>query len=392
MSTDDQEHSIANQHDAIEAYAGKNGIEIVRTYADAGKSGLTIAGRPGLRQLMADVQTGAADFSLILVYDVSRWGRFQDADEGAYYEYLCRRAGISIVYCAEQFSNDQSIGSTIIKNIKRAMAGEYSRELSAKTFAGQARIARMGYRLGGPAMYGYRRMLLGQGGRPKGMMKFGERKSIETDRIMLVPGPPEEIRTVRWIYRTYATGHLAPVDIARKLTRRKVPPPGKRWAQHTILRILSNEAYAGTNVWNRKSAKLRSGQVQNKPDLWVRHDNAHEAIVDRKLFGQVQKVLESRRLPRLSSAELLRRLKAAWKRHRRLTQKIVNADPQLPHTHSYWYRFGSIMRAYELIGYRPSQRMLTRQKNRPITRWHMKKEKPAKDEDGFPAESIRFTL
>lgn len=68
---------------------------------------------------------------------MSRWGRFQDADESAYYEYICKRAGIRIEYCAEQFENDGSPVSTIVKGVKRAMAGEYSRELSAKVFAGQ---------------------------------------------------------------------------------------------------------------------------------------------------------------------------------------------------------------------------------------------------------------
>jgi hypothetical protein len=29
---------------------------------------------------MLEVQFGTADFQAILVYDVSRWGRFQDAD------------------------------------------------------------------------------------------------------------------------------------------------------------------------------------------------------------------------------------------------------------------------------------------------------------------------
>ena len=50
-------------------------IEIVKTYADAGKSGLRIDGRQALQQLIKDVETGAADFQIILVYDVSRWGR-----------------------------------------------------------------------------------------------------------------------------------------------------------------------------------------------------------------------------------------------------------------------------------------------------------------------------
>ena len=54
--------------------------------------------------------------------DVSRWGRFQDADESAYYEYVCKRAGIHVEYCAEQFENDGSPTATIIKSVKRAMA------------------------------------------------------------------------------------------------------------------------------------------------------------------------------------------------------------------------------------------------------------------------------
>ncbi len=93
MSTDHQKYSTENQADAIRHYATARGIDIVRTYADAGKSGLKIEGRDALKQLIDDVQSGAADYTMILVYDISRWGRFQDADESAYYEYICKRAG-----------------------------------------------------------------------------------------------------------------------------------------------------------------------------------------------------------------------------------------------------------------------------------------------------------
>ncbi len=130
MSTEHQQYSTHNQSDKIREYAEKRGIEIIKTYADDGKSGLSIGGRAALQQLIADVESGAADFNVILVYDVSRWGRFQDADESAYYEYICKRAGINVAYCAEQFENDGSPVSTIVKGVKRAMAGEYSRELS----------------------------------------------------------------------------------------------------------------------------------------------------------------------------------------------------------------------------------------------------------------------
>lgn len=92
MSTEHQQYSTENQADKIREYAARRNIEIVRTYADEGKSGLRIDGRRALQQLIKDVETGSADFQIILVYDVSRWGRFQDADESAYYEYICRRA------------------------------------------------------------------------------------------------------------------------------------------------------------------------------------------------------------------------------------------------------------------------------------------------------------
>jgi DNA invertase Pin-like site-specific DNA recombinase len=91
----------------------------------SGRSGLSVDGRDGIQRLMKEVQTGAAKFAAILVYDVSRWGRFQDAEEAAYYEHLCSRAGIRVHYCGEQFDNDGSIGSILLKSAKRVMAGEY---------------------------------------------------------------------------------------------------------------------------------------------------------------------------------------------------------------------------------------------------------------------------
>jgi DNA invertase Pin-like site-specific DNA recombinase len=126
-------------------------MEIVRTYTDAGRSGLSLQNRDALQRLIREVETKEPDFEAILVYDLSRWGRFQDTDESAYYEFLCKEAGILVHYCAEQFENDGSLSATIIKGMKRAMAGEYSRELLTKVFAGQCRLITLGFRQGGNA-------------------------------------------------------------------------------------------------------------------------------------------------------------------------------------------------------------------------------------------------
>ena len=106
MSTDHQKYSTENQSNTIEEYASKHGFTISQIYSDAGKSGLNLAGRDALKQMIGDVESGVANYSSILVLDVTRWGRFQDADESAYYEYICKKAGIQVHYVSEQFAND----------------------------------------------------------------------------------------------------------------------------------------------------------------------------------------------------------------------------------------------------------------------------------------------
>ena len=68
---------------AIAAYAASHSLTIVRKFADQGESGLRIKNRGALVELIELVGSGQADFGYILVYDVSRWERFQDIDESA---------------------------------------------------------------------------------------------------------------------------------------------------------------------------------------------------------------------------------------------------------------------------------------------------------------------
>jgi len=96
MSTEHQQYSLENQSTAIQEYAESHSFEVVRTYSDTAKSGLVLRRRTGLQQLLQDVVSGASSYRAILVYDVSRWGRFQDTDESAHYEFLCKSAGVPV--------------------------------------------------------------------------------------------------------------------------------------------------------------------------------------------------------------------------------------------------------------------------------------------------------
>jgi DNA invertase Pin-like site-specific DNA recombinase len=353
MSTEHQQYSIDNQSAAIGLYARQHHMQIVKTYADVGKSGLTVENRPGLRQLISDVQGDAIDYSTILVYDVSRWGRFQDADESAYYEYCCRRAKIAVHYCVEPFLNDGSISAVILKTIKRAMAAEYSRELSAKVFAGQSRLTELGFRQGGTAGYGFRRLLVDHRGNPKFVLEAGERKSIATDRIILMPGPPEEIEIVNEIFRLYTVGRLSSMKIAKTLNNRRVPCEGGRpWTRYIIRRMVTNPKYIGANVSNRQSAKLRGRRVNNPSEMWIRRDDAFQGIVDPDLYRRTEAEADTRSRP-YTDEQLLDHLRKLLLKHGKLSERLIRASSDTPCHQIYNLRFGGLAEAYRRIGYQP---------------------------------------
>ena len=351
MSTEHQQYSTLNQGDKILEYAKQRGIEIVRTYADDGKSGLSIGGRASLQKLIADVEAGGVDFNVILVYDVSRWGRFQDTDESAYYEYICRRAGIQVAYCAEQFENDGSPNSTIIKSVKRAMAGEYSRELSIKVFAGQCRLIELGFRQGGTAGYGLRRVLVDQSGEIKGPLKFGEHKSLQTDRVILMPGPEEEVMQVNQMFAWLIDEDLGFAEIAERLNEEGVVTDLNRpWTSSSVKTVLTGEKYIGNNVYNRQSFKLKKQHVENPPDMWIRKEGAFEGIVPLEIFMTAQEIITARSA-RLSDEELLDHLKRLYADAGELSGVLIDQAADMPSASTYASRFGSLGRAYALIGH-----------------------------------------
>lgn len=370
MSTEHQQYSTENQREVIAMYAARRGLEIVRTYADDGKSGLVLDGRDSLKRLLDDVASGRADFHVILVYEVSRWGRFQDADEAAHNEFICRRSGIDVQYCAEPFENDGSFGSDIQKMLKRKMAGEYSRELSVKVFAGQCRLIEHGYRQGGPAGYGLRRQLVDQSGAAKSELALGEKKSLQTDRVVLVPGPEHEVATVGRIYRWFVENRLVESEIAARLNAEGIKTDfGRDWNRATVHQVLINEKYIGNNVFNKRSFKLKQKRVANPTEQWVRKDGAFTAIVDPHLFFTAQgMILERGR--RLSNDDLLDRLRRLYQERGALSGVIITETEGMPSPALYRHRFGSLIRAYQLVGYTPVRDYHYVEVNRVLRRLH----------------------
>lgn len=351
MSTDHQQYSLDNQADAIARYAAQNSFRIVRTYSDAAKSGLRLKNRRGLKQLLQDAVSGQNDFRAVLVYDVSRWGRFQDSDEAAHYEYLCKSAGVPIHYCAELFTNQDGALGWILKSLKRTMAGEYSRELSVKVRSGLIRLAKLGFKLGGSAPYGLRRQLLNHNGEPKQILQFGERKSIADERVTFVPGPPEEVAIVQRIFREFADEHHSLNAIADRLNAEGVPYLRRAtWKPNTLRILVQDPHYVGMHVWGRTTALLATPKKRLPVSDWIVYPNAFEAIIPRELFLDAQEVFANL-TARLSDEELLSRLRRVYQEQGRLSCRIIDRSPLCPGATTYVKRFGGLLNVYTRLGY-----------------------------------------
>lgn len=348
MSTEHQQFSIESQMAVIAEYANSHDFEVVRTYSDEARSGIDLAHRPGLKRLLDDITDGKPDFRAVLVYDVSRWGRFQDSDESACYEFLCRRGGVNVIYCAEPFENDLSLTTTLLKTLKRLMAGEYLRELSAKVYAGQCRVVRKGFKgAGGRAGYGLRRLLLTSDGQPKLVLGDGERKSLTIERVTFTLGPTEEIRNVRKIYSLFLDADLDFTGIARWLTSKRVPYSGGKWNPQVIKAILSHPRYTGSFVYGRKSERFYSKSKLNPREEWVIQPNCFPAIIPQERFDTAQRKLNDRVCSR-SNERLLQDLRAFLDKHGRATETMLERDPTMPAAITYANRFGSFSRAKAL--------------------------------------------
>ena len=347
MSTGRQDQSIGQQLDYIGRYAAASACAVVRIYRDEGKSGLSADRRQGLRQLLADVSSGKPGFDLVLVYDVSRWGRFQDVDESAYYEHLCSRNGVRVVYCAEHFANDGSPLAHIIKSIKRTMAAEYSRELSVRTFDAQAFLLAQGYKPGGAAGYGLRRLSVRADGSVRRLLQDGERKCHPTDRVVLTPGPDAEVRTVRLIFQLYIEQKLNYRAVARFLNDGGIRALGGQcWSEARVKAVLSNEKYCGNLLYNRTSARLGARRRRNDPDHWMRSESTHACIVSPDVFTMAQRLHGM--LCGTDVQGTLERLRAVYARNGVLSYRLIDAERGMPHVAMIKKMFGSLDHAYAL--------------------------------------------
>ena len=291
---DKQENSVAIQRENTHKFAEKHDIEIINEETDEGKTGL-LADRPGFNNLFDKwiLNPDAPAFDYVLVYDVSRWGRFQDQDEAAFYEFQCKQRGKQVIYVARGFpQKENQFIEHLITSVERFMAAEYSRQLSEKVFHGCVKVTQQGYSAGGPPCYGMARLLLDVNKQPVRILKDGEHKSIANERVTFIPKGGVTTETVKYIFYRFVTDRRSLEEISDELNIRKIfSPTNNKWNSQKVLRILINEVYIGSRVYNKTSNRLKRGKRRNPQDQWVVCQNAFPAIIEKELFIRAKEKL-----------------------------------------------------------------------------------------------------
>ena len=291
---DKQENSVPIQKGHHVTFANNYGGKTIADLDDEGVSGLT-ANRPGFQSLMKDwvLNPNAPHFDYILVYDVSRWGRYQNQNEAAYYEHLCEQHGKKVLYTSKPFPREeQEMTDSIITPMERWMAAQYSRQLSGKVWHGCMKISKDGYSAGGTACYGMARLLLDESKKPIRELKKGEHKMISNQRVTFTPLNDETTQVVKDIFDMFVNKWLTIDDISDDLNEKGIPSSnGGIWNNGKVHRILGNEIYTGTRLYNKTSGKLKQKKVKNPRNEWAIAPKAFPAVVSEEMFWRAQERL-----------------------------------------------------------------------------------------------------
>jgi hypothetical protein len=255
-----QPQSLNVQEERLREYAARNNLEVVDVFADSA-SGVSIKRRKDFQRLLQIVQNGAP-FQAVLVRDVTRWGRFQNVDEGAYWEVFMLLHNVKVIYAEELFDDAPRPYDALLKVIRRVAAAEFSREKSRLVQAALASCAKQGFRVNGLAPYGMQRILVKLDGQYVRTLRPGERKESSSHRVKLMPRNGRAARTVREIFTWFTEDGLTLGEIAERLNAKAVPTArGKRWQSEAVKDILVNPAYAGINRVTFKASANFSSQT-----------------------------------------------------------------------------------------------------------------------------------
>jgi hypothetical protein len=139
--------------------------------------------------------------------------------------------------------------------------------------------------------------------------------------------------------------------IASQLNSKGIAYTGdSKWDYQAVYGVLTHPKYVGCHVYGRTSCRLYTPSVNVPKKEWILTYGAFEPVVEQGTFLQAQAILADRTLNK-SDEELLNSLRTLLAREGRLSLHLIKDSSDVPSPSTYRHRFGSLRRAYQLIGY-----------------------------------------
>jgi DNA invertase Pin-like site-specific DNA recombinase len=283
--------SLDDQHRACELLAQRLGLAIDHVYTDDGYSGGTIEQRPAMQAMLADCAQAprtAREQGFVLVLNDSRFGRFPDPEESAYWRFHLSRLGW-LVRFAEHDDTDDLPTRGIMRAVSAGEATRKRQAVQANAKRGMRGSIDRGFWCS-QAPFGFRRKVVYPVGRER-ILESGVRKAVD-EKIVLAPHA-EEAAIVVELFRKYSSGEHSLSSLVDWITE---VAPGRLWKFSMVRNALSNPAYVGDIVFGRMphDPQERKAGKRDRSQWYVKR-SAHTPVVDRALFDRVQDLLERNR-------------------------------------------------------------------------------------------------
>lgn len=307
MSSSKQEASPDQQRSEVKKLAKQHGCKIIREYFDEAISGDATEKRKAFQQIIRDAET-LADFRVILCWDQDRFGRF-DSIEAGYWIKPLRDRGVRLITVAQGEIDWNDFAGRMMYSIQQEGKHQYLVDLSRNVLRGRINSAKRGVNQQCPC-YGYDRAYYDDKGELAKRVPFGENFSAPQGwrGALAISQDEHAVKTVRWIFETYAFTDCGVYWITCKLNSRKIPSPGNStWNHQVVRRMLRNPTYTGTLVYGKRRngkyhqigddgeiVQATTPRVGEFADAAIVVEDNHEPLIDRELFERVQTKIQSR--------------------------------------------------------------------------------------------------
>lgn len=262
-------YSLEAQKERLNKFADFQGIEVVREYCDAGKSGKNITGRPEFTQMLNDVAEDRDGVDFILVFKLSRFGR-NAADVLNSLQYI-QDFGVNLICVEDGIDSSKDSGKLTI-TVLSAVAEIERENILVQTMEGRKQKAREGKWNGGQAPFGY---------------------ILDSKNSTLIVNS-EEAEIVRIIFSKYINEGMGADSICDYLnqhgyTKKKLKKNELNYfARSFIMKILDNPVYVGKIAYGRiMTEKVKGSRDEYKrvrADDYMVIDGKHEAIIDQETW------------------------------------------------------------------------------------------------------------